>query len=371
MNFSTFALTLKRKEAFGKLVLPATLHSVKDLEEYEALLSERSTEESESNDLDRSARTRKEESYENYNTEDLKVRCQLGEGAEGTVYLVEDEKKEKKFALKVLPKRQVKGPKEKRSKAETKLDHPFITKLYTTFLMDNYKALLLEFWQGGDLFYHMERVAKLGKSFSEDTVKFYISGLILALDYLHKENYIFRDLKPENVLIDSDGYPKLCDFGLSISRADINFKTCRKRVGTREYFSPEITKSQIYDVEADWWTLGILTYELLFGYPPFQDDNIFSLQNKIRTQEPWFTTREDLSEDWISFISGLLAKDKNERLGWEGLDSFVNHPWLSDIDWKALEAREIASPYWIREISTCDTYFFKEQYTNKEIKFRF
>lgn len=247
------------------------------------------------------------------------------------------------------------------------LDHPFIVNYIKKFETKDYFSLLLEFCQGGDLLHHCERIEKSKKEFSETTVKFYISSLILALDYIHEQGYIYRDLKPENVLIDSQGFPKLWDFGLSISRSDIDFTKCQKQCGSKEYFSPEIVNREVYDKEVDWWCLGILAYELLFGQTPFKNSNIFTTHQNIKTQEPSFLKRNDLSKDCISFISQLLAKKKGDRLGRNGFSDFLEHPWLSNINWDDLEAKTVEPPYNIKEVSSSDTYFFCEEFTNRII----
>jgi len=300
--------------------------------------------------------TRKEFCMKDLTLKDFEILEKLGEGAEGSVYLVRDEVENNKYAIKLLPNSKGLGIRKSGMKLQTNeakilkiFDHPFITKIYKTFEDKGSKFLLLEFWNGKDLYYHSERVMKRGKKFSEKSVKFYISGLILALSYIHECGYIHRDLKPENVLLDWEGYPKLWDFGLSISRQDIDFKTCKKLSGTREYFSPEMIKGELYDKEVDWWGLGVLTYELLYHTTPFKNDNIFVLNNNIKTQTPCFSDRDDISSECIHFVSKLLWKDKKKRLGQNGLKDFKDEPWLADVDWEAMESKVLEAPFDIKK----------------------
>lgn len=206
------------------------------------------------------------------------------------------------------------------------------------------------------------------KQFSENTIKFYIAGLILALCSIHEEGYIYRDLKPENVLIDADGYPKLCDFGLSTPKEFINLKTWSKQWGSKQYFSPEIVWRQLYGNEVDWWWLGILTYELLFGFTPFEDDNIFAANNKIKNDIPKFDERDDLSPEWVDFISKLLSKSKYERLGLNEIDDFISHPWLLNINWDAMKLKALVAPFQIEKNMMSETHFFWNDFTERNVE---
>lgn len=311
---------------------------------------------------------------ENVDIADLQVVWQLGEGLQGTVYLVKHKNHQRKYALKVChhltttPRKNNVDEIRNEAMVLKQLSHPFIVNLNTFLETPKHTYLLLDFCPGGDLFYHMRKVEESErKRFSENTVKFYVWGLILALQYLHDKGFIYRDLKPENVLIDRDGYPKLWDFGLSISQGDIDFKTCRKQCGTKGYFSPEILNRQLYGPEVDWWTLGILTYELLFGKTPFAHDNVFTENNNIRHASPSFTTRDDLSLECIDFISKLLSKDGSKRLGANGIQDFKSHPWLEDVDWDKLESKWLDPPYQLRCNMTSDTQYFSDTFTTKSV----
>ncbi|CAI2372449.1 unnamed protein product [Moneuplotes crassus] len=276
----------------------------------------------------------------------LDVNCQLGEGAQGSIYLMTYGESEK-FALKVCRKKTSLKCARNYSiqnsfkaieilnevKILDSLNHPFIIEFFEKFETENYNSFLLEFCQGGDLLpymhpliytvYHLQKVNKQERKFSESSVKFYVSCLALALDYIHSKGFVYRDLKPENVLLDKNGYPKICDFGLSIPQSDLNFKTCRRRCGIKEYFSQKLSN------------------------------------------EKFMEKRDDLSHECIEFISQLLSKDRNNRLGKNGIKDFIVHPWLEDIDFKELEHQNSEPPYPIEGVSPSETHFFCEEYTQK------
>ena len=236
------------------------------------------------------------------------------------------------------------------AKVLEKLKHDFIVKLVTSYETSNYNAILLEFWKGGDLFFHLKKVWKAKRlGFAEQNVKFYIWAVALALQHIHENDFIYCDLKPENILIDHDGYPKLWDFGLTISWNESEFKTLRKPRGSGQYFAPEIIERKGYRKEIDWWWLGILTYELLFGKTPFKNYNIFSQNLMIRTKNPDYSKRKDLSPEWIDFISKLLTKSADKRLGRDGISELKSHPWTSDIDWDSLVNRKLDPPYKLKK----------------------
>jgi len=146
----------------------------------------------------------------------------------------------------------------------TDVDHPFIMKMHYSFSTKNYLNLVLDFWPGGELFFHIVKQ----KRFRESVARFYIAEIILAIEHLHKENILYRDLKPENVLIDYDGHIKLTDFGLSA----INFtndSTDDIFWGSPEYMSPEMILKLKYNRMIDFYAIGALLYEMIGGIPPF------------------------------------------------------------------------------------------------------
>jgi serine/threonine protein kinase len=193
--------------------------------------------------------------------------------------------------------------------------------------------MLLSYVPGGELFTHLRRAQR----FTPDVTRFYLATIILALRYLHSFSIIYRDLKPENLLLDSRGYLRLTDFGFAKIVDDRTWTLC----GTPEYLAPEIIQSDGHGKAADWWACGILCYEMLVGYPPFFDDSAYGIYEKIlHGQIQWPRTMDRLSRD---IIRAFLHPDRTKRLGnmIGGAQDVLDHPWFRGVDWDALERCEI------------------------------
>ena len=162
---------------------------------------------------------------------------------------------------------------------------------------------------GGELFYHLRKKIR----FSEKETRFYAAELILALEHLHEMGFIYRDIKPENILLDSDGHVKLTDFGLSKALGNEGHDLTNTLCGTAQYLAPEVILKKGYNKMVDWWGLGILIHEMAVGTPPFNNRSNLIIMNDI-VHEP-FEPRDWLSKNIKSLISLLLAKDPNKRLG--------------------------------------------------------
>jgi serum/glucocorticoid-regulated kinase 2 len=199
------------------------------------------------------------------NLDDFELLSLIGKGTYGKVYQVKKKDTGRIYALKALNKEsliarhQVTHTKTER-KVLQEIDHPFIVSLKYAFQTPKKVYMVMEFFNGGELFFHM----KNERRFNEERAAFYGAQIVLALEYLHEKNIIYRDLKPENVLLDDQGFVKLTDFGLSIQlkTADELAKTI---CGTPEYVAPEVLKGKGYSKPVDWWTLGALLFELMTG----------------------------------------------------------------------------------------------------------
>ena len=214
-----------------------------------------------------------------------------------------------------------------------RISHPFIVDLYATFQDHLNVYMLLSYVPGGELFSHLRRAGR----FTPDVTRFYIGCIVLALRYLHKYNIIYRDLKPENLLLDHRGYLRIADFGFAKVVDDRTWTLC----GTPEYLAPEIIEQKGHGKAADWWAFGVLAYEMLVGYPPFFDDNPVNIYQKIvRGQVYW---PEELDIGSQEFIKGFLRYDRSKRLGnlHGGAEDVLNHEWFEGVDWTALENGEI------------------------------
>ncbi|XP_052183460.1 serine/threonine-protein kinase AtPK2/AtPK19-like [Diospyros lotus] len=217
----------------------------------------------------------------------------------------------------------------------TKVVHPFIVQLRYSFQTRSKLYLILDFLNGGHLFFHLYRQGV----FSEDQARLYTAEIVSAVSHLHKCGIVHRDLKPENILMDADGHVMLTDFGLAkeIDQSSRSNSMC----GTTEYMAPEILLSKGHNKDADWWSVGILLFEMLTGQPPFTHANRKKLQEKIIKERVKLPPR--LTSEAHSLLKGLLQKEPSRRLGRgpKGADEIKNHKWFRSINWKKLDAREL------------------------------
>ncbi|KAI5862587.1 kinase-like protein [Durotheca rogersii] len=275
------------------------------------------------------------------------LRC-LGKGTYGTVLLVKQratgrlyaQKQFKKASL-VVHKKLVEQTKTERQILESVNRHPFVVKLFYAFQDHEKLYLILEYGQGGELFTHLNTE----KMFPEAVAAFYMAEMVLALSHLHDTlGVVYRDLKPENCLLDSLGHLLLTDFGLSKVAVEED-AGCKSILGTVEYMAPEVVQGQKYGKPVDWWSLGALGYDLMTGNPPFRGGNHAKIQQNIVKQKlvlPYF-----LGPDAKDLLTRLLRKDPAKRLGSSmprDLQIIKKHRFFRKIDWKKLAAREMEPP---------------------------
>ncbi|KAK8194191.1 hypothetical protein M8818_007379 [Zalaria obscura] len=275
------------------------------------------------------------------------LRC-LGKGAFGTVHLVKQRNTGRLYAQKqfrkaslTVHKRLVEQTRTERTILESVNRHPFVVKLYYAFQDHEKLYLILEYAQGGELFTHLA----MERMFSEDVAAFYMAEMVLALEHLHcNVRVVYRDLKPENCLLDSEGHLLLTDFGLSKVALEEE-DHCNSILGTVEYMAPEVIQGLNYGMAVDWWSLGAIGFDLLTGAPPFGGNNNAKIQQNILKQKlqlPYF-----LGPDAKDLLTRLLRKEPGKRLGAnmpKDLQIIKKHRFFRKIDWKKLERRELEPP---------------------------
>jgi serine/threonine protein kinase len=187
------------------------------------------------------------------------------------------------------------------------VNHPFIVKLHYAFQTGPALCLVMDFINGGELFMHLRK----HRSFSESDARIWAAQILLALEYLHSMGIIYRDIKPENVLLDREGHIKLTDFGLARDATDMS--TATEVAGSPYYMAPEVLLMQGHDVQADWWSLGILIYEMITGLPPFYSKDTKAAYHRLMSEPLEF--KEHVSVQARELITGLLNTDPAKRLG--------------------------------------------------------
>ncbi|NXK47861.1 KS6A2 kinase, partial [Chauna torquata] len=291
----------------------------------------------------------------------------LGQGSYGKVFLVRKIKGSdagQLYAMKVLKKATLKVRDRVRSKMErdilAEVNHPFIVKLHYAFQTEGKLYLILDFLRGGDLFTRLSKEVM----FTEEDVKFYLAELALALDHLHGLGIIYRDLKPENILLDEEGHIKITDFGLSKEAIDHD-KRAYSFCGTIEYMAPEVVNRRGHTQSADWWSFGVLMFEMLTGSLPFQGKDrkeTMALILKAKLGMPQF-----LSIEAQSLLRALFKRNPSNRLGagFDGVEEIKRHPFFVTIDWNKLYRKEIKPPFKPAVGRPEDTFHFDPEFTSR------
>lgn len=234
----------------------------------------------------------------------------LGQGAFGRVSLVREKSSGQYWAIKQLKKSDlIKKKQVDHVKNEivilSSVDHPFIVKMNGLGQDSRYLYLCIEYVQGGELFTHLRRQKRFGKV----QASFFAAQVVMMLEHLHSNNVVYRDLKPENLLIDSMGYLKLSDFGFAKIVKERTYTLC----GTPEYIAPEILRNQGHGKGADWWALGVLIYEMLVGIDPFNANDPMEIYKRILSADLRFPTK--FYKEGRSLIKHLLQIDLSKRYG--------------------------------------------------------
>ena len=301
--------------------------------------------------------------------EDLKKIRTIGTGTFGRVLLVQDAVSQATYAMKSMNKVDIIATSQEenifseRDVVRMCAKCPFVINLITTFNLPDQVCMVLEFVQGGELWSYIYEEQKAGlvprndsgTGFHIDAARFYAANVILAFEYLHKKNIVFRDLKPENLVLDRNGYLKLVDFGfaqvLPYLRDGQYFDKMFTLCGTAEYLAPEVILQKGYDRGVDQWAIGCFIYELVYGFTPFRDedggdtqaifDNIVCSQDSLQ-----FPSHADPHLE--SLIRGLLEVNPVFRLGNQkggGMENVRYHPFFASVDWDCVGGMTLPAPY--------------------------
>ncbi|MCJ1412994.1 camp-dependent protein kinase catalytic subunit [Ptychographa xylographoides] len=278
-----------------------------------------------------------------YTLTDFTMQRTLGTGSFGRVHLVQSKHNQRFYAVKVLKKQQVVKMKQVEHTNDERrmlqrVKHPFLVTLWGTFQDSKNLYMVMDFVEGGELF----SLLRKSQRFPNPVAKFYAAEVTLALDYLHSMHIIYRDLKPENLLLDRHGHLKITDFGFAKEVPDITWTLC----GTPDYLAPEVVASKGYNKSVDWWSLGILIFEMLCGFTPFWDGGspmkIYENILKGRVKYPPY-----IHPDAQDLLQRLITPDLTKRLGnlHGGSKDVMQHPWFAEVTWDRLAKKDIDAPY--------------------------
>ncbi|OMJ66235.1 hypothetical protein SteCoe_36995 [Stentor coeruleus] len=287
----------------------------------------------------------------------------IGKGGFGKVWKVEYKKTKDIFAMKEMSKARILSKKSVNSvinerKLLSYLKHPFIVNMQYAFQDRENLYLVMDFMPGGDLRYHLSRT----KHFNEQQTKFIIACVITGLEFLHKNGVIHRDIKPENLVFDSKGYLTITDFG--IARV-WTLENAKDTSGTPGYMAPEVMCRQNHGVAVDYFAIGVIIYEIMFNVRPYLGRSRKDIRDQILAKQVQIK-KEEIPSGWSNeaadFVNHLLQRKPVSRLGLNGPEEIKQHPWLQDIDWKALYKKSQPAPF----IPNEDDNFDDRVYSNND-----
>uniref|UniRef100_A0A8C2DD03 Protein kinase C n=1 Tax=Cyprinus carpio TaxID=7962 RepID=A0A8C2DD03_CYPCA len=293
----------------------------------------------------------------------------LGKGSFGKVMLAELKGTDEVYAVKVLKKDVILQDDdvdctltEKRILALAR-KHPYLTQLFCCFQTKDRLFFVMEYVNGGDLMFQIQRSRK----FDEARSRFYAAEVTSALMFLHQHGVIYRDLKLDNILLDAEGHCKLADFGMC-KEGILNGVTTTTFCGTPDYIAPEILQELEYGPSVDWWALGVLMYEMMAGQPPFEADNEDDLFESILHDDVLYPVW--LSKEAVSILKAFMTKSPSKRLGCvltQGLEEAIKvHPFFKEIDWVLLDQRKIKPPFKPRIKTKRDVNNFDQDFTRED-----
>ncbi|KAH6648400.1 serine/threonine protein kinase, AGC family [Truncatella angustata] len=303
-----------------------------------------------------------------YGPDDFQILRLIGKGTFGQVYQVRKKDTGRIYAMKVLSKKVIVQKKEvAHTVGERNIlvrtatsESPFIVGLKFSFQTAQDLFLVTDYMSGGELFWHLQKEGR----FDEKRAKFYIAELILAIQHLHFNDIVYRDLKPENILLDANGHIALCDFGLSKANLTKN-DTTNTFCGTTEYLAPEVLLDEAgYTKMVDFWSLGVLVFEMCCGWSPFYAEDTQQMYKNIAFGKVRFP-RDTLSQEGRNFVKGLLNRNPKHRLGAvDDAEELKRHPFFGDVDWDALSKKLITPPFKPKLKSETDVSYFDPEFTN-------
>uniref|UniRef100_W5KDI7 Serum/glucocorticoid regulated kinase 2a n=1 Tax=Astyanax mexicanus TaxID=7994 RepID=W5KDI7_ASTMX len=268
----------------------------------------------------------------------------IGTGSFGKVLLAKHRDNNRYYAVKVLQKHIVFRKKEEHIMCERSVllktvNHPFLVRLHFSFQTKERLYLVMDYAGGGELFYHLQRE----RAFLEPRARFYAAEIASALGYLHSLHIVYRDLKPENILLDNEGHVVLTDFGLC-KEGIAGRATTRTFCGTPEYLAPEVLQQREYDRTVDWWGLGAVLHEMLYGLPPFYSADRMLMLSNIMFQP--LVLKDGVSKAGRDLLKRLLNRDRAKRLGAKhDVAELQHHSFFSSIQWDDLVAKKLRPPF--------------------------